>query len=414
MDPGSAVLQSQEVLPPPEPGSVYRVGLVGLGLSAAAAAIGGIAVATGHDEPGPQSTVRLVLVAGGALVAGSAISMSPGLWKAWAIAAVAVLLAAVIGIPQHWDSGRLLARAMTGVATLGSVLAAAPLTYRLIAVSGMVIYQFVGILCAVTWPEPTPWITNQVAHRVYTPYLAFVYLRNAYHFYSPEPGPASLLFVLLEYELDEVDPATGKKKTVHEWIILPDRHEHYKDPLGLTYYRRLSLTEMVSGTMQTAQSFEWLDVRQRRERAAVGLNGKERIPLAPFDTDPEFTQYKVPQPGVSRYLLPSYAHHLAVELSGPGRTVKSMKMYRIEHRVVPVSQFVLNDLDPFHPTLYRPYFVGEYAPDGTLIDPQDPMLFWLVPIVPKTTPAPPGDPNWKDYTDYLSLHAGYEFEWRRP
>jgi hypothetical protein len=67
------------------------------------------------------------------------------------------------------------------------------------------------------------------------------------------------LYVLAKYELDEINPKTGKPRTVHEWIVLPKRGQHMKDPLGLTYYRRLSVTEAVSTTipdLYTAQSFE--------------------------------------------------------------------------------------------------------------------------------------------------------------
>jgi hypothetical protein len=41
------------------------------------------------------------------------------------------------------------------------------------------------------------------------------------------------------------------------------------------------------------------------------------------------------------------------------------------------------------------------------------MLYWLVPNVPKRGGASPADPEKKDYIDYLSKHAGFEFDWRR-
>jgi hypothetical protein len=405
-----------DVLPPTSPRIAYRTGLVGLGLSALAAVIGLVADYLLTAGPGVQSTARLLLVGIGALVAGSAVSLRPGLWPSWAIAAATALLAAVAGLPEHWDSGRLLASVFAGLAVSGAVLVAVPARVRLSVLSLLVVFHFGGILCATTLPEPTPWLVSQVGNRVYMPYLSFVYLRNAYHFYSPEPGPASHLFVLLKYELDEIDPKTGKPKVVHEWQTLPRRDEHYRDPLGLTYYRRLSITEMVAGTLPDPylpNSAEKLSAKRRRIAVAVGLGNKEPIPLAPPEFEPESLQYRVPLPHVTRYLLPAYARHLAVEYSAPGRRVVAVKMYRVEHRIVPPSELV-RGADPYDPIRYRPYYVGTYDPEGHLTDPDDPMLYWLVPVMPRPGGAAPLDPKGLTFDDYLSKHAGFEFVWRRP
>ena len=80
--------------------------------------------------------------------------------------------------------------------------------------------------------------------------------------------------------------------------------------------------------------------------------------------------------------------------------------------------------DPYHPTTYRPYFLGEFGfrpdPDDPvktrieLLNPQEPMLYWLVPVLPRPEGAP-RDPDGKDYVDFLSQHAGVprgrEFPW---
>ena len=36
--------------------------------------------------------------------------------------------------------------------------------------------------------------------------------------------------------------------------------------------------------------------------------------------------------------------------------------------------------DPYNASLYMPYYQGAFDKDGKLIDPTDPMLYWLVPI----------------------------------
>ena len=403
-----------DLLPPPDPRAVYRTGLIGLGLCAAAAVVGLAADLAGGGGPGAVSTLRLVLVAAGTLVAGSAVSMRPGLWPVWAIAAGATLLAAVAGLPGHWDSARLLARVVTGLALVGTALAAVAPSYRRAAGAALALFHFGGILTATTMPDPAPWLSTQAFNWVYTPYLTFAYMRNAYHFYSPEPGPASLIVVLVKYETDETDPKTGKPAVAHEWTTIPDRATHMRDPLGLTYYRRLALTEMVSGTtwaLNTPQTAEKAEATDLRQKAAFGLRGKEPIPLAPDYVMPVVNQYRVPQAHITRYVLPSYAKHLAVELTGPGRRVLSTKVYRLEHHIVRTPVFARGG-DPFHPTTYHPYYLGEYDADGRLTDPQDPMLYWYVPVV--TRPGGPAPGKRQDFDDYLSRHAGYELHLFQP
>jgi hypothetical protein len=406
---------------------VYRLGAIGFGLTGVAALVG-VASAVGWGDtpavwdgvpasadgiPSGLHTSRLILTAVGALLAGSAVSQRPGLWKAWLLAVGTGLLAAVIALPDHWDSARLLARVLTALAVAGTVLAAVPPVTRYALVSLGILFHFGGILTATTWPDPAPWVTQQVANRVYLPYLSFAYLRNAYHFYSPEPGPASLLFVLVKY--DEIDPATGKQKA--EWVVLPRRHEHMKDPLGLTYYRRLSITEAVSGTVSdlfTASSFEKLDARERRNRRALRVAGNEAIPFEPEQYEPQYRQYRIPRPDITRYLLPSYSRHICSEFTASRRTaVSSVKIYRAEHRIIPAYTFVKEHGDPFDPVGYRVYYLGEYDPDGVLANPQDEMLYWLVPVFPKPGGASPLDPTHKHFDEYLSRHAGYDFDWRR-
>ncbi len=418
--------RTDELLPPPDPRSAYQVALTGLGLSAAAAALGVASAviwgdtpavwdgvpASGESVPAPLHTARLVLTGLGALLAGSAVSMRPGLWKVWFAAAGTGLLAAVIGLPDHWDSARLLARVLTVLAAAGALLAALEPLYRYSLVSLAVLFHFGGILTATTWPQPTPWVTEQLSSRVYHQYLSFIYMRNAYHFYSPEPGPASQLLMLVKY--DEIDPATGKPRA--EWSVLPQRHEHMKDPLGLTYYRRLSITEMVAGTIPdlfSAQTFEKLDAKQRRWSRALPSAGPNQIPFAPDQVEPQYLQYRIPRPDITRYLLPSYARHVCAESeAATGRKVASVRIYRAEHRITPTLAFV-QGADPYDPVTYRVYYLGEYTPDGTLVNPQDEMLYWLVPIVPREGGPSPDDPEHRTYDDYLSRHAGFVFDWKR-
>jgi hypothetical protein len=306
------------------------------------------------------------------------------------------------------------------------------------------VYHFGGILTATTWPETNgtapPWVTTQSAAHLYLPYFKFFYLSNAYHFYSPEPGPASLLFFLLTYELtSDTKPATDPQawaerrnpetgaaewvKSASEWVNLPNRRQHYKDPLGLSYFRRLSVTEMVSQALPsrfTPATFEKNDAVVRRQGVAVGLG--TQIPLDPR-AGPVDLQYRIPRADIVRYLLPSYARHVADQFSAPGRRVVRVKLFRVEHAILPADELHGRRVpynstrkwtdpgDPFHPTTYRPYYLGEYDSAGVLQNPTDPMLYWLCPVLPKA--VSPADPRKRDFEDFMSKYAGFEFDWER-
>ena len=420
---------ADDLLPPPDLAVTRRIGAAGAGAVCVAAAVGLVAALAGAGTDGVTAPVRLVLTGLGTLAAGVAVSRRPDRPEVWGALAAAAAVAGFAALPPHWDSIRLLGRLVAGVAGSFAAVTALPPALRPLAATGGLLFHFAAILGAVTWPTPTPWLTQQLMVRVFSPYLTTVYLRNAYHFYSPEPGPASLLHILVRYDLDEADPETGAR-TASEWVVLPARGQHVKDPLGLSYYRRLSLTEAASQSLadaQTADTFNRSDAQKARLTVAMngfprpGPDGKAEqvvIPVAPGEFEPVQAQYRVPDSLVSRNLLPSYARHLAADLSAPGRRVANVKLYRLEHRVVPPELFVgqtrLGRLDPFHPTTYRAYFLGDYRPDGTLVDPRDPLLYWLIPVLPKAGGAAPGDKDRVDYDDYLSRHAGFEVDWRRP
>jgi hypothetical protein len=398
-----------DAVPPVAPETVRTTGLVGVGLVAVAAGLGLVAHAVGKP-PDVLNTARLFLVLAGAITAGAAVSMRPDLWWAWAMGAAAALLG-VGGLPGHWDSFRLLCWALFGVAAAGAVLVAVPLVWRLGIASAVVLFHFTGIFMATTSPPtdplPAPWITIQAFGRVYQPYLQFVYQRNAYHFYSPNPGPSSILAFLLKTEIG-TDPVTGEKQYKTEWVVLPKRPNDVRDPLGLSYYRRLSLTE------QLARGSPGLIVPDQFEKTEMSARRVTKLQAIPFHPiEPVGLQYKLPNPDVARFLLPSYASHVILEHVRDEEAIRktTVKVYRLEHRTLPIEQFAAKMpngkyQDPYHPGTYRPYFLGEFNARGTLVDPQEEMLYWLLPIIPR--PATPNDPNnpfKKEYIDYMSVHA---------
>lgn len=402
-----------------------------------------------HSEIGhttPMSTVRIGLVGLGVLAAAGGLQMrGGGDWRAWLVAAGAALLGG-FGLPLHWDSIRLVLWVAGAAAAVGGGLAYLPPRWRYSLLVPVVLFHFGGILTATTWPDTqgkTLWLANQTGTRVYLPYFKFMYLSNAYHFYSPDPGPASKFCVLIEHEIDDPQ-AEGGKRTSAEWVELPKRRTNYRDPLGLTYYRRLSITELASysqpGTM-LPPSWEKASIMQKRTQNELDKSSKQKaIPGATSFGEVDMTQYRQPQTPTRRAVYPSYARHIAVEFSGVRRTadgrelmhtVTGMKMFRVEHSIIDAPRFLAFDnpefarmkernpqvqlpgpvrkesLSPYHPASYSPYYLGEYAADGTLRNPNDPLLYWLTPV----QYLPNAERNEPNFKDWMSEYAGHVFPW---
>lgn len=394
-----APVSPAEVVPPFEWRAARKVAFAGLALIGAAAALGATATAL---DAGPGALLhgpRLLLLFAGAIVTGAAVSMRPDLPAVWGLAFAAGVLA-VPATPAHWDSFRLLFGVAACVAGANAAVRFAPPRFRLPAVTALILFHFGGIFLATTTPPATPWVTEQVFTRVYNPYLQFLYLRNAYHFYSPEPGPASLLVFCLKTETGT--DAKGQKEYTTKWVVTPTRPGDVRDPLGVTYYRRLSISE------QTARSSPGLLVTTTAEREELVARRQQHLAI-PLATEEPISQYRLPHPEIARYVIPSYASHIVLQHTRDkdeaART--TVKMYRLEHVVMPVEAFTNarkepNAItDPYHPVTYRPFFLGEFDARGTLLDPQEPMLYWLVPIRAR----PGASKDAVPYYDYMSLHA---------
>ncbi|HEV3384019.1 MAG TPA: hypothetical protein VG097_04350 [Gemmata sp.] len=382
---------------------VKITGLAGGGAVAIAALFGIVSSSLGENSLEILNGCRLFLVFVGVVVVGSAISMRPNLWWTWGIGAIASVLA-VFGLPDTWDSFQIFFRVVAVVASAGTAFCLFSPKWRFAFASAILLFHFTGIFMATTAPPSTPWLTEQLFRRTYNPYLQFLYLRNAYHFYSPEPGPASVLVFLLKTETGRID-ATGKKEYATKWVISPTRPANIRDPLGLGYYRLLSINEQTArgsvGLANPTEQFEKTEMYSRRYSMMF------RIPYHP--TDPQLIQYKLPNSDVARYILPSYASHVIVWNTPDKETAArtTVKIYRLEHRDLSGDRMAGGDL-PYHPSTYRPYFLGEFDALGNLIDPREVFLYWMIPIIQsQSQPLPDveGNPYKKSYHDYLSVHA---------
>jgi hypothetical protein len=329
-----------------------------------------------------------------------------------------VALLAFLGTYKNWESAELFLGVLIAVGLGGALLVLLPWVVRRVVLSVLVVIHFGGILtaCSAVPPreEPAPWLAMQLWTRFYRPYLTFMYLTNAYHFYSPDPGPPSLLWFRIEY-------ADHK----HRWFKVPVRKE---SPVGLHHQRMLALAESTNqplGAILPAEQIPDWEARYGRKypheswnevwaRRQMGTQKCNEMQLA-MDVLPG-TQYSEPQ-DLAKRLLASYARHVARTAphpDAPDMPVDNVRVYRVTHRLISPGELAAGK-DPLDPTTYIPYYMGKFDPDGVLQDPQDPFLYWYLPIavVERRYPepgtairvnAPPPPDGW--VLNCVDLHTG--------
>jgi hypothetical protein len=312
-------------------------------------------------------------------------------------------LLAYMAMAESWDSGRIFLSALIALALVGAVLVLLPRAGRRIAVLVLVLLHFGGIITSVTAVpprnEPAPWISMQLWTHFYRPYLMFAYLTNAYHFYSPDPGPPTLLWFHVEYADDSA-----------RWIKLPNRHE---SPVGLHHQRMLAAAEsayqpIIGPPLLAEQIAPWeqkfgrkyellpgiphdsaQEIARRRQIGGVTSmfvdpqdNRPAPLYLLGDEVPPMLNQYSEPQE-TARRLLASYARHIArtsPDPKNPHNAVQAVRVYRVIHTLI--SPRELNEgKNPLDETTFVPTYMGKYDLDGRLLDPKDPFLFWHIPII---------------------------------
>jgi hypothetical protein len=370
--------------------------------------------------------VRLVLFGAGLLAAAGGVVIRPGEPAVLGAAAGATFLAR-LALNGEWDTIRLLLGLMTALALAAALLMLLPRVVRRGVVSVVILFHFAGILVAVLSVAPPSgqgsWLVGQVWTRVYRPYLQFMYLNNAYHFYSPEPGPATLLWFRVEY----ADGTARRTKII-------DRDLY---PLDLEYQRRLSLTESTNQLEPPPAVMTQALQRLQQNRLSAGLAAGGIPP------HPEILitlQYRLPNL-FSRKMIESYARYVARTTphpTDPTQPVTGVKIYRVVHRILGADE-LSRGLHPLDPTTYLAYYQGDFEPDGKLKETcmktgwtdsgydvleQDPYLYWLIPILREPPPSqqspepqtfrvrvgdqrpPPAKAKDLPVTNYVKIHAG--------
>ncbi|MCX7666723.1 MAG: hypothetical protein N2112_14400 [Gemmataceae bacterium] len=452
-------------------------GGVGLIIVLVSLIIGLIVGDTNPESPETNlSGLRGLLTFIGLIMAGGAVTLRPTHPLGYALFAIAALLAMGVGnhsywiggFSNHWDSLQFLSRLFligaafgfvwTGIPTLRAWLKEKPQDHRQAAASesqenglmpakviafvvlAWVFFHLTSIYGAMTSPEPSPWLTQQIYTRVMRPYHTTIYMSNAYQFYSPNPGDASQLWFCIEYgPLDPKDDLLIPKDEPKDvrWIHFPTRRRDYIDPLGLTYVRRLAYTEQAIQT-HTGISYSESALRavtERRDNASKqrGYTAEgSPIPMAQLANPQQ--QFLIPMDHVRWQLLPSYARFLANKYAVEGKRVKSVKIYRATHRILSMQEYhgypkgmgvtagrggyvtspttdELVRTDPFDPTTFNVHFMGEFDSQGQQINLNDALLYWQIPILPKKNLVDYGKQvtaqNYDEfYEDYVNIHAG--------
>jgi hypothetical protein len=256
-----------------------------------------------------------------------------------------------------------------------------------------------------------------------------MYLNNAYHFYAPEPGPASYLWFRVIHTTPIGQSGFFSRERMQDfgtWYKVPhlDEDGHLDHAVALEYQRFLTLTESVSGYdspptemyfNKEINQWDWHPFWRNRLNLVpvdnrpiiVGQELTTQLQIPTHPAIPQGQQVFIPNHG-SRLLFSSYARFVARKFEKhpdhPDWQVKSVKVYKVIH-FIPHVMWYQNHLPPTDPELYRPYYVGNYDSAGQLINEQDPYLYWLLPVLRDRGNDPDstikdharrhaGDPNW--------------------
>jgi hypothetical protein len=298
--------------------------------------------------------------------------------------------------PEHeWDSMRMVLVVLGVVSLAGAVLVVLPTVARKVVASLLILAHFSSILVSVTSVPPpaggVPWLPAQLWAHYYRPYSSFMYLNNAYHFYSPEPGPPTLMWFYVKYS-----DKSGR------WVKLPSKND---SPVRMHYQRHLALTESINVINHNTPP-NYNDLASARRLA--GKLYTPEIPL-PFEAQPNMA-YQAPE-AYSQTLVCAYARYVAKHWphpdDHPGATVKTVKVYRLIHQLISPLQLA-EGMNPDDEVMDLPYFMGEYLPSGQIVDDHDPFLYFWIPIVREPESAegedPPHNPKLV-LKNYLEVHA---------
>ena len=247
---------------------------------------------------------------------------------------------------------------------VGGFLLVIPEVARRTVLVGSVAFHFCGILSAVlSVPPPggnSPWLISQAWTYVYRPYLQFIYQNNAYHFYSPEPGPPSFLWLQITY-------TDGGKR----WFRLPDVET---SPTPMHFQRMLSIGESAAQVVQRDPGAYRSEAALQKMAQLLGLERLPRGTIAPLT-------WREPMPN-AKHMMCSYVRSLLNRFPHPDNNkeakVLESHLWRVVQTIIQPGDIAYEHRDPTDRRFYVTVYQGEYDEKGNLRDPNDPLLYWMV------------------------------------
>jgi hypothetical protein len=334
----------------------------------------------------------------------------PGSVETGLVLVVACLSVVIAGrsLPIEADTLRFFLSVLAFAIAFGVSLMTARVAVRYIVLSIVATLHFLGIVTATLATPPSPWLATQVWHRLAHPYLEFMYLNNAYHFYSPEPGATTHFWMYVYYDTGEkMKLPDGKDfpKLDSVLVKIPDVDDQGRSsyPVSLEYQRMLSLNENItspevspplyqldtkgqilpgailkSRLINSTTGDHWRDVIIGQDPALT--TPEAEIPLVP-GAAPE-TQYQ--KPGLtSLRLMESFIRYAGRKKhpTHPEWRPVMVRAYRALH-AIPIWPVFMTGADPNDPTTFRVSFNGTFDPkDGTLNNANEVLLNWVIPTL---------------------------------
>ncbi|MFM7150288.1 MAG: hypothetical protein ACKO23_10640 [Gemmataceae bacterium] len=332
----------------------------------------------------------------------------PGRIESASLVSIAGLgaMAGYAAMRPPWNSGQMFFGALFILSLAGCLLILLPPLGRKIALTLFVLFHFAGMAVCVTSIDPPgntgPFVAKQLWTWIYRPYLSFMYMTNAYHFYSPDPGAPELFWFAIQYD-------DGS----YTWIKLPDRGNspvamHYQRLLALPAHTFAASSRLPLSTAEMAlipieqrsPRGPWEEIYYRREMGSTlefrRQEKPRRLPI-PMVLDMDVSWQYREATDTSKKSLASVARRIFWTAPPPrdeeGNVkaevrVKSVKMYRVVTQVLSPLE-LSQGISPLEKTKHLPFFLGEFDAYGNLVDDREPFLYWYLPIAK----VPPNYPN---------------------
>ncbi|MBI2804359.1 MAG: hypothetical protein HYX68_05165 [Planctomycetes bacterium] len=279
-------------------------------------------------------------------------------------------------LAHDWDTIRMFVRVLGVVCFYAAVLVIVSPGVRRATLSLLFVLHFMGISTACLAAPPAPWLVTQAWVRVFKPYLEFVYLVNAYHFYAPDPNASTHLWFRLIYEDTDGNSHGWWYKVPHV-----DEQGRIHHTVDLEYVRFLAMTESVAHSATLPPPFLLDNLGQtiphplyhrRLQLLPLRVAQPDNVPWPRIPLHPRFSQMQqvsIPTEDSKRRLA-SFTRFVArkynIHPEHRDWRFKSVKVYRVLHEIPPV-ELLVNGIPPNDPQLYLPYFMGNFDSSGELI-----------------------------------------------